>query len=234
MLKAGKNFLVKGILKIMQLVFDSQQFPSLWNKGILIKLFKSGDNTLPDNYRGIVLSSALGKLLSKLLTVRLNTYLSDHDKLNRFQCGFREDHRTSDNLYILSRVIRYYKSKHRPLYACFIDFKKAFDRVNRDALLVKLLKIGVGGKFYSLVKSMHSNNHICIRINDKITEYFEMNIGVRQGDSLSPLLFNVFINDLADELEQNNAASAKLGNLHIGFLFYADDLILLSESADGL
>ncbi len=234
MLKAGKHYLSKAILKIMQLIFDSQHFPASWNKGILVKLFKSGDNTLPDNYRGIILSSALGKFLSMLLTNRLKTFLADNDKLSRFQCGFRDDHRTSDNLYILSRVIRYYKSKHNPLYACFIDFKKAFDRVNRDALLVKLLKIGVGGKFYSLVKSMHCNNQICIRINDKITEYFEMNIGVRQGDSLSPLLFNIFINDLANDLEQNNTTSAHLGSLKIGFLLYADDLILLSESAEGL
>ncbi len=123
----------------------------------------------------------------------------------------------------LSKVVRYYKSKHSPLYACFIDFNKAFDRVNR-----------VGGKFYTLVKSMHTNNQICIRIKDKITEYFEMNIGVRQGDSLSSLLFNIFLNDLANDLEQNNTFSAKLGHLNIGFLFYADDLILLSESSDGL
>ena len=81
---------------------------------------------------------------------------------------------------------------------------------------------------------MHTNNLVSIRIQDKITKFFEMNIGVRQGDSLSPLLFNIFINDLANDLEQNTAAAAKLGNLHIGFLFYADDLIQLSQSTDGL
>ncbi len=75
---------------------------------------------------------------------------------------------------------------------------------------------------------------VCIRFNDKVSEYFECNIGVRQGDSLSPTLFNVFINDLANELETYNDVSAILDTVNISFLFYADDLVLLSESDDGL
>ncbi len=234
MIKTGKFTLVKSLKKLMQLMFDSGYFPAIWNKGILVKLFKSGDPMMPDNYRGVILSSSLGKFMSLLLTKRIQNFLTHKDLLNKFQCGFREDHRTSDNLYILSRVIRHYKSQHRPIYACFIDFQKAFDRVNRDALLVKLLQIGVGGKFYDLVKQMHLNNLVCVRFGDKISDYFECNIGVRQGDSLSPTLFNIFINDLANDLDTCTDDAVRLGQINIPFLFYADDLVLLSETEVGL
>ncbi len=86
--------------------------------------------------------------------------------------------------------------------------QKAFDKLNRNDLLCKLLNTGIRGKFYNLVKSMYSHNKTCVKVDNQITDYFDCNIGVRQGDPMSPTLFNIFINDLTSSLEQGPCDSA--------------------------
>jgi hypothetical protein len=81
------------------------------------------------------------------------------------------------------------------VYTCFVDFRKAFDTVIDSGLKYKLLKLYVGTKFYNLIKSMYSQSKSCIRIKYSHTEYFDIKLGVKQGDNLSPTLFKIFIND---------------------------------------
>ena len=81
---------------------------------------------------------------------------------------------------------------------------------------------------------MYSNNRNSVKIGDKITEYFPQNRGVRQGCNLSPTLFNVYINELAVQLEQSTAPGLTLLDKEIKFLLYADDLVLISPTAQGL
>ncbi len=235
MLKVGYRTIIKPLQKLLQLVFDSKHFPSPWKRGIIVKIFKSGDPFDTDNYRGVTLSSVLGKLFSLIMTNRLQTDLESNDKLHPAQGGFRKDHRTSDNLFILSQIVKFYKSKKKPLYSCFVDFRKAFDMLNREALMIKLLEMEIGGKFYSIVKDMHMSNSCCVKVNHQyITEFFPSDLGVRQGDGLSPTLFNIFINDLAKEFESPDCHPASINGIHVGCLLYADDLLILSETENGL
>ena len=232
--KCGRFVLADPLVKLLNVIFDSQHFPTVWKQGILLKLFKSGDPHNTDNYRGIILNSIAGKFLSLLMTKRLQKKLENDNILHKLQGGFRQDHRTSDNIFILSQIMKWYKSKKKALYICFIDFRKAFDKLNRNALLYKLINTGISGKFYNLVKSMYSHNKTCVKVDNQITEYFDCNIGVRQGDPMSPTLFNIFINDLAASLEQGPCDNARIENFECGFMFYADDLVLLSQTKDGL
>ncbi len=235
MLKVGYKTIIKPIQKLLQVVFDSKQFPSPWKRGIIAKIFKSGDPYDTDNYRGVTLSSVLGKLFSLIMTNRLQTDLESNDKLHPAQGGFRKDHRTADNLFIVSQIVKFYKNKKKPLYSCFVDFRKAFDMLNREALMIKLLQMEIGGKFYSIVKDMHINNYCCVKINHQyITEYFPSDLGVKQGDGISPTLFNIFINDLANELQNPDCHPAKINDIQLGCLLYADDLLILSETEHGL
>ncbi len=235
MLKVGYKTLMKPLQKLLQLVFDSRHFPSPWKRGIIVKIFKSGDSYSPDNYRGVTLSSVLGKLFTLIMTNRLQTDLETNDKLHPAQSGFRKDHRTSDNLFILSQIVKFYKNKKKPIFSCFVDFRKAFDMVNREALMIKLLQMEIGGKFYSIVKDMHIDNFCCVKIDHQyITEHFPSDLGVRQGDSLSPTLFNIFINDLANELQNPDCQPVNINGIQIGSMMYADDLLILSETENGL
>ena len=82
----------------------------------------------------------------------------------------------------------------------FIDFQKAFDLVDRDFLMYKLAEIGITGNIYRSVKAVYMSPVSCVNVNGRLTDWFEVGSGVRQGDSLSPTLFSVFINDLAKEI----------------------------------
>ena len=125
--------------------------------------------------------------------------------------------------------------KGKKLFACFIDFEKAFDRVPRELLISKLQKCGINGHFHRVLQSIYKNDPACIKLENKITETFPINIGVKQGDNLSPTLFNLHLHDLP-ELFRHDTTDAVLikDNLPIGSLLWANYLILFSNSEEGL
>ena len=79
---------------------------------------------------------------------------------------------------------------------------KAFDRVNRNSLFYKLLKKKINGKFYLAIKALYSNTLSAVQVNNELTNWFVTDSSVRQGDNLSPVLFNIYLNDLAEELNK--------------------------------
>ena len=115
------------------------------------------------------------------------------------QCGFKKDHRTEYNFYVLntvdgSRVV----NKNEKVYVAFVDFTKYFDLINRNFLLYKLLKYGITGPIYSDIKSMYSDTKYRVRIRDKISPSFMATSGAKQGCTMSLILSNLYQNDLHD------------------------------------
>jgi hypothetical protein len=177
----------------------------------------------------------MGKLFNGLLQNRLNSYLEANNLLSNHQFGFRKNHRTTDNIFILKTLInKYLKHKKQNIYTCFVDFTKAFDTIDRNSMLSKLYKKGVGGKFYNLIKHMYSNTKYCCKDEYRLSEPFVATRGVKQGDNLSPTLFNIFIDDFYSQLGNFNTHPPELQNVKVDHLFFADDLILLSTTKDGL
>ncbi len=197
----------------------------------VINIHKSGSITDPGNYRGITLTSALGKLFNSIINERLVEYLCGNNLQTKFQCGFKNDHRTADNIFILSEIIN---TTNSPIYVAFIDFKKAFDKLWRFGLLTKLSKLHVGGKFYEVIKSMYTNNTSQVKLSDKLTPPFICDTGVRQGDSLSPTLFNIFVDDIPGLLNCDECHPINLNGTMISSLFYADDLVIMSRTREGI
>ena len=115
-----------------------------------------------------------------------------------------------------------------------MDFQKAFDSVWRDGLLYKLANIEIGKYVYSTVKKMLYKTEIALKIDQKHSEYFEIFRGVKQADSIRPTLFNIFINDLSASFNTEECKSPELLNSRVGSLSFADDLLIISESNDGL
>ena len=118
----------------------------------------------------ICVSSCLGKLFFSILNQRLLEHVTSLNILHKSQIGFLPKNRTSDHLVTLRTVIDKYAHYHgEKVYACFADFRKAFDSVWHDGLLHKLLQIGVGGCFYKLIKNRYSNSSCALKIGTSQT-----------------------------------------------------------------
>ena len=123
-------------------------------------------------------------------------FLDTNKLLQNKQIGFKKGCSTSDHILVLKTIIDLFKSKNKPLYACFIDLSKAFDTVWREDFYYKLLNLGVSSKFVNLIKNMYTNVIAQIKINGKYSKEIMFQVGTRQGCNLSPSLFNVYLNNL--------------------------------------
>lgn len=140
MLKFDDHKFNIAILKLFNLILGVGHFPDLWSEGIITPIFKSGNKFDPNNYRGICVSSNLGKLFCSILNSRLQDFLREHDVLSKSQIGFTPKHRTTDHIYTLHTLIN--KDVHqnkRKIFSCFVDFKKVFDSIWHDGLFLKLI-----------------------------------------------------------------------------------------------
>ena len=118
----------------------------------------------PSNYREITVSSCFGKLFSVILNNRIVTFLNKNKILNPAQIGFMKGCSTADHVFALKTILDTYKSKQKPIYACFIDFKKAFGSVWRYGMFVKLVRYGLSLKVLKLLSSMYFQLQSCVKM----------------------------------------------------------------------
>ena len=229
--------LIPLLQQLFQFIFDTGVVPSEWYKTIVTPIHKSAesDTRIPNNYRGISLVSCVSKLFTAILANRVSAHGEDNDVFVDEQGGFRKKRSCTDQAYILHSLIANNIQSGNNIYSCFIDLKKAFDCVDRNMLLYKLLESGIDGKMYYIIKTLYDPKctESCIRVNEFITEWFYTRQGVKQGDSLSPVLFLIFVNDLAKELTRMNKGIDVNGK-RVPILMYADDIVLLSDNEDDL
>jgi hypothetical protein len=116
---------------------------------------------------------------------------------------------------------------------CTIDLSKAFDKVNRYALFVKLMKRKLPIKLLKVLELLFSTAVTCVKFNGNVSKFFSLLAGVRQGGVLSPVLFAVFIDDLVLKVKDTNAG-CYFSSICASIFLYADDILLISPTISGL
>ena len=196
--------------------------------------FKSKTSNLydPMSYLGITLASSSYKLFCSVLNNRLQQWADDNSVLTEEQNGFRKNRSCIDHLISLVNIVETRIRKKQNVFTAFIDFKKkAYDSIDRDLLWSKLSHIGLvkDSRFMRAVQGIYTNVECCVKINGKLTDWFKVSTGLRQGCLLSPLLFNLYINDLATILKETCTGISIAGE-NVCFLMYADDVILIAKN----
>ena len=201
-----------------------------WQTGVVVPLFKKGDQRECSNYRGITLLSVPGKFYASVLNGRILRVVDSG--VQDEQCGFRPGRGVTDQLFILQQVIEKTWEYARQVYIAFVDLEKAYDRVDRSLVWDVLREYGVDGHLVGAVASLYRGSRSCVRVNGFRSGWFEVRAGLRQGCVLSPLLFVVYMDRIARR--SLGGVVAQVGTVALSHLLFADDLAVFASSSDDL
>ena len=251
-LKHGGSGLIKRLHELIQKIWTEERITSDLRDAVIVVIFKKGDKSICNNYRGISLLSTVGKLFAKILLNRL-TPLAE-EALPDSQSGFRPSRGTVDMIFALRQIQEKSREQRTPLYTTFIDLTKAFDSVHRETLWSILRKYGCPEKFVGMIRLLHDNMNAVVHHDGESTEAFEVNVGVKQGCVIAPTLFSLFMGAVVQLAEprltdgvgihyrfdgnifnlRRLQAKSKVSSRTIVELQYADDTAICSSSEEGM
>jgi len=217
---------------IIQKVWNTETFPEEWNNAVINPLHKKGDKSNPDNYRGISLLDCTYKIFSRIIYNRIKEQLDE--VLGEYQGGFRPWRSGPEQIITLKLIMAYYKKQNKHLSITFIDFKKAYDCIHRPKMLKILRHFGLHPKLVKIIGLTLTNTKSKVKFRGELSDSFSIRTGLRQGDGLSPLLFNCALEYVMREWYKENPKSIKIGtskdNINLNCLGFADDLALLAKN----
>ena len=231
--KNAPSSVIEQLVVLFNMMKDQCELPEKFNHGSITLVHKKGPVELLSNYRPLTVNISLYGIYSRVLNNRLSDVTELHDLLGEVQSGFRKDRSAADNIFVLNTILEKAKECGQQVHKSFVDIKKAYDSVSRDILWAKLERLGFGPAFISCLRTIYSDDSITTSIGGRKTREIFLSRGVRQGCSLSPLLFALYISELGHDLCQSGEGFV-IGDVNICALFFADDIVLLSPKAQGL
>ena len=180
-LKAGSEKLIKYLTKLFNVMFNQGFFPRSWSQAIIVPIYKKGCHSQTSNYRGVALLSTISKLFTAIITERVSSWAFTNNKVCKEQAGFRKGYSTIDHIFSVYQIISnslFSRKKHK-LYTVYVDYKLAFDSVNRAKLWEILEGTGVSTKVINMLKGIYMNVTGRVRFNNQLTVTIACPIGLR-------------------------------------------------------
>ena len=203
----------RTLLRIYNQSWSTGIVPTIWKEAVIRPIPKKGkDKRDPSSYRPISLLSCVGKLLERIINKRLTWHLESNSVLASTQTGYRQFRSTEDQLALLTQEIEDAFQEKKKVLAVFFDLSKAFDKVWKEGLLLKLLRAGVHGKMYKWLSDFLFNRTARVKLDGTISRQVKLREGVPQGGVVSPTLFLVYINDITTTVPR-----------HVSNTLHADD-----------
>jgi Reverse transcriptase (RNA-dependent DNA polymerase) len=223
--------IVSHLRNLFNLILKHGYVPNLFGRGIVIPLIKDkhGDVTKSDNYRGITISPVISKIFEGCLLLKFQPFLYSSD----LQLGFKKDIGCGPALFMFQQTVKYFRSLNSTVFVTAVDASKAFDRINHFTLLQKLRERALPACFIRVISCWYEKLYSVVRWHCVYSREFKVCAGVRQGGILSPILFNVYVDNLIEQLS-NSGYGCHIGKSFMGCIMYADDLLLMSPSIIGM
>ena len=225
----------KGMSELVSLckqIYENGVWPEDFTRLVLIPLPKKASATECEDYRTISLIGHASKILLKVLTRRIEAKVNEYISSNQF--GFRKGCGTRDAIGVMRILCERSLEYGNDVYICFVDFEKAFDRVNWVKMMSVLTRWGVDWKDRRLIQDLYLRQEAVVRIADKDSEAGVIGRGVRQGCPLSPLLFSIYAEMMMKEAMESSEDGVKVGGELIRDVRFADDQGMVDNSEAGL
>ena len=226
--KEGGEALIDMLKSLLDDIWDSEQIPDEWRTSVLLPFHKKGDTQICSNYRGISLLCIGFKLLETILLARLTEAYEPAARDN--QAGFRKKRGCRDQVFAPRQILEQRSEFNRSTVMTFIDFKAAFDSVNRNAIWQIFERLGMPQKIANIIRNMYTDTNSIVKMNNNLSDPFPVRSGVRQGGVLSPFLFNLLIDWVMHTATEGTNHGIQLETL-ITDLDYADDICLLEDNS---
>jgi len=239
---SGKDKIPGEILKIITEEEDIMEYiktlynkikdenikPDEWRRNVIFTIYKSGSPYEPKNYRPISLMNIIYKVYISIINKRLTETLEKTKTLSNAQAGFRENRNTWQKIWLLKNTIEHQNKKKKQIHLVYIDLAKAYDSVEHWGIKQIMTEYGFDEKSINMIMNMCTNNTAEVITVYGNTEEFDIERGVPQGSPISPILFDLFLNPLLIEIEDNKLG-VNIGNKNIGILAFADDMAIISD-----
>ena len=230
MLKAMNMNSVRWLTRVCRVASRTGQAPKQWQTSVIIPIHKKEDERKCTNYWGISLISVPVKVFDKYLEKKCHEIV-EH-KLTDAQCGFCHGQSTMDQVFALQQIFEKSGEYAKEVNAFLVDLAKAYDCIPRDKLWEVLLQYGIDGQLLTAIKPLHMHSEVCVRVNSATTKPFRVSVGLRQGCSLSPILFLIYMDRIVQKSE--SCGGVKIGDCTVQRLLFADDLVPLHSTQNGL
>lgn len=232
MIKTGGHQLLETMRILLNRCITTGEIPETWYEAQMILLHKKGDILNINNYRPISLLCHPYKLLTKIITTRLTNKFDNYQPVE--QAGFRKGYSTIEHIQTIRLLIEKCTEYNIPLHMAFIDYNKAFDSIELWAVYKAMNNARIDSRYRILLKNIYDQATFHIKINDDtVTRKIPMKRGVRQGDTISPKLFTLALEDVFKTVNWDRKGIKIDGNF-LNHLRYADDIVIFSTNLDEL
>ena len=224
--EAGENML-NELFKLIKDIYRTADIPTDFVKSIVIPIPKKTSVKKCEQYRTISLLSHASKILTKIMFRRMEKKIED--TLSEDQFGFRKNRGTREAILALRLIIEKRIRKDKSTFIAFVDIEKAFDNVNWEIMFKMLRRAGVAITERKLLYQLYKNEIAIIKM-ENIQKESRIKKGVRQGCTLSPLIFNAYIQEAIDIIRDKTQLGIKINGYRIDMLRFADDIAIVAEN----
>ena len=208
----------------------NHRFPDSWKKSSTILIHKSGDESLPSNWRPISLQQTVYKIFTAVIARRLAEWCIVEKKISNSQKGFLPMEGCVEHAFLMESIISDAKRRRKDLKILWLDLKNAFGAVSHDLLWLMMRRLGVPQEFTTICQEIFAGSTQRIRCAEGFTGEIPVNVGIKQGCPLSPLLFNIALESLLPILSESAEGYVMSSGVAIKQLAYADDICVTSSS----
>lgn len=226
LLKQGGDDLKEALRLLIERIWKEGIIPDQWNTGIICPIHKKGDQLVCTNYRGITLLNTAYKIFSNIVYEKLKPHAERIT--GQYQCGFRAGRSTTDHVFAIRQIIEKALEYNNNIHLLFIDFRTAYDSIKRTSLYKAMEEFGIPEQLILMTKASMQNVVCKVKIDGNLSQSFPAENGLRQGDALSCVLFNVALEKVIRDANVNSRGT--ILNKPVQIMAYADDIVILGRS----